>query len=274
MKSVTPLIAFLFICNADAQESSPRNPWKPAPLEISDALKQAKILSSKVLRPASATQGSITVEDIEPPAWPDPMAPTAQLPPPQLTLEELAARRAGQPTELRLFSPTLTIYDRGLSFIRFWTADRSTGYQEYGAWVKLDLSTIHGCGDLIVGRHRYCMMPSVQYARNRFASPGKVPALSAFAENSDILLVAGDDANQEAMEPLRALVGKFNVEGPRIREMAAAIKADHEGRAAWEKAHPETPRNVVIKHWVIESNLPPKKKTASFQGTARRSASE
>ena len=254
------LLTFLImpaLLHAQAPVETERNPWLPDPTELPRAVKEARILSRRVAEPATATKGRVIIEAIAPPAWPAPAAPAAIPPVSRLTMEERAARRASEPNELVLFSPTVLVYDNGLSLVRWWTADRFTGYQEYIVWVQLDLSDIQFCGDLIVDRRRYCLMPMMFHARERYVSRARVPALTDFPENSDIIVTKGDISNQEAMAPLLALVAKFDSQGDQIRDTAAAVKADQAARAAWEKANPKKPRDTVIKHWVIQSGLPP-----------------
>jgi hypothetical protein len=233
-----------------AQAPVERNPWKSAPPELPEAVKQAKVLSRKVAQPASGTAGRLIVEEIETPLFPAP-APALEVAGPGLSAEERAARRAKEPNELRLFSPTVVVHENGLSLVRWWTADRTTGYQEYTAWVKLDLSSISACGDLSVGRCCYLLMPVMRHAGDRFASKEQIPDLSSFKLPTDIVLTKGDIANKEALEPLRALLEKYDTEGGLIASTAAAQKADLEARIAWEAAHPEAPQDTVIKFWAV-----------------------
>jgi hypothetical protein len=101
-------------------------------------------------------------------------------------------------------------------------------------------------------------MASARHAKDRFTGLVDVPSSAAFQEKGGIILIKGNSANLEAMEPLSALLAKYEKEGPAILAADAAIKADNAARAAWEKAHPRKPREKVIKHWVVRSNLPPK----------------
>jgi hypothetical protein len=144
-----------------------------------EAVAKARVQARTVLKGAGGPEGgNLIVEVIEPPFLVVPAPPVAQ-PFALLSEEELAARaarRAAEPNEFRLFSPSVVTYDNGISLISWWTADRKTGYQEYSAFVNLDLSSIFACGDLTVGRRRYCMMAMGHKASDRFVAQVKPPA--------------------------------------------------------------------------------------------------
>ena len=257
MKTSSLILVFLFPSHGLTQEPNLPNPWKAAPLEIPEAVKRSRVHAQTVLRGASGIAGgNLILQRIDPPVLPK-VVPAAAPAVTALSPEEWAARaarRAAEPLELRLFSPTVIVYQNGISLIRWWTVDRFTGYQEYSAWVRLDLSSIYACGDLSVGSRRYCMMASMHHGTDRFLGPIKVPALSDFKDPMDILLTKGDSTNQEAMEPLVALLEKYDTEGEQIAATAARIKADQEAREAWEKVHPVRPEDEVIKFWPIKSS--------------------
>ena len=239
------------------QETAQRNPWKAAPLEMPEAVAKARVKARTILKGAGgAGNGNLVVEVIEPPVLVAPIPAMAQ-PVVPLSEEELAARaarRATEPNEFRLFSPSVVVYQNGISLIKWWTADRLTGYQEYSAFVKLDLSSIFACGDLTVGRRRYCIMATTHHASDRFVAQVKPPALTDFKEPTDIILTQGDSTNQEALEPLMALLSKYDNESGLIESTAAAIKADQEARKTWEAANPEPPIDSVIRFWPIQSS--------------------
>jgi hypothetical protein len=238
------------------QETALRNPWKAAPLEMPEAVAKARVQARTVLKGAGGSAGgNLIVEVIEPPVLLQ-AAPVAALSAAPLSEEELAARaarRAAEPNELRLFSPSVVVYENGVSLISWWTADRKTGYQEYSAFVNLDLSSIFACGDPTVGKRRYCMMAMAHKASDRFVAQVKPPALTEFKEPTDIILTKGDSTNQEALEPLMALLAKYDAESGLIESTAAAIKADQAARTAWEAEHPEPPEDSVIRFWPIQS---------------------
>jgi len=221
-----------------------------------EAVAKARVQARTVLKGAGGPEGgNLIVEVIEPPFLVVPAPPVAQ-PFALLSEEELAARaarRAAEPNEFRLFSPSVVTYDNGISLISWWTADRKTGYQEYSAFVNLDLSSIFACGDLTVGRRRYCMMAMGHKASDRFVAQVKPPAPTDFKEPTDIILTKGDSTNQDALEPLMALLTKYDAESGLIESTAAAIKADQEARKIWEAANPEPPTDSVIRFWPIQS---------------------
>ena len=238
------------------QETAKHNPWKAVPPEMPEAVAKARVQARTVLKGAGGPRGgNLIIEVIEPPVLEAPATPAA-IPVAPLSGEELAARaarRAAEPNEFRLFSPSVIVYDNGVSLIKWWTADRKAGYQEYSAFVNLDLSTIFACRDLTVGRRRYCIMAVTHHASDRFAAEAKPPGLTDFKDPTDIILTKGDPTNQEALEPLMALLSKYDTESGLIESTAAAINADQEARSAWEKAHPPRPEDVVIKFWPIKS---------------------
>lgn len=257
MKSNILLLLCLFPCILPAQDVADQNPWEPVKPELPKAIKDAAVLSRWVLRPATMTEGRVVIEEIAPPQFPRPVdKPLATAVP--LSADSWTFRKAAAFSELRLFSPTVILTDSSYSLVRWWSADPFTGYQEFAAWVDCDLSSINACGDLTVGSRRYCLMASARHAKDRFTGLVDVPSSAAFQEKGGIILIKGNSANLEAMEPLSALLAKYEKEGPAILAADAAIKADNAARAAWEKAHPRKPREKVIKHWVVRSNLPPK----------------
>lgn len=255
MKSVLIFTCCILSTLGWGQETNLRNPWKAAPLEVPEAVTKALVQARTILEGAGGAGGNLIMEVIEPPVLPE-FIPVVAEPTIPLSEEELAARaarRATEPKEFRLFSPSVVVYENGISLVKWWTADRLTGYQEYSAWVKLNLESIHACGDLTVGKRRYFLMPTMHHATDRFVGMEQVPALTQFREPNDILLKKGDSTNHDAMEPLLALLEKYNTEGGQIASTAAAIKTDQEARTSWEAAHPEPPADMVIKFWPVES---------------------
>ena len=172
------------------------------------------------------------------------------VPPTKGELAAQAARRTLEPNELLLFSPTVVIYENGISQVRWGSVDRLKGYQQYAAFVRLDLQAINACPDLIVGRRCYCLMPMMFHATDRMVWEWKAPAISSFKEPTDIVLVEGDPGNKTALEPLLALLSYFDENGPQLKETAALIKADQKARAVWEAEHAnDPPQNSVIRFW-------------------------
>lgn len=252
MKVVHLLILFLIPVVLSAQETTPVNPWKAAPPVVPEAVLNARVTAQTVLKGGGgAGGGDLVIQRIERPVFPPKVAVTAPVivPPTQEELAARAARRALEPNVLLLFSPTVVIYRDGISLVSWGSVDRFKGYQQYAAWVRLDLSAIYACPDLTVGRTRYCMMPMMFHATDRMAQQWKAPAASSFKEPTDIVLAQGDPTNKAALEPLLALLAKFDSDGETLQATAAAIKADQEARAAWEAANPAPPENTVIRFW-------------------------
>lgn len=253
MKAVSILILSLTPAVLSAQEAVPVNPWKAAPPAVPEEVANARIMAQTVLKGGGGAKGGdLVIQRIERPVYPPKVEVPAPVvvPPTEEQLAARAARRALEPDELRLFSPTIVIFREGLFLVRWGSVDRLKGYQQYAAFVRLDLSAIYACPDLTVGRRRYCMMPMMFHATDRMVQQWKAPAASSFKEPTDIVLVEGDPDNKSTLEPLLALLSYFDANGPQLNETAAAIKADQEARAAWEAAHTnDPPENTVIKFW-------------------------
>jgi hypothetical protein len=253
MKTISILILSLTPAVLTAQESAlERNPWKAAPPIVPEAVLKARVTAQTVLKGGGEKGGDLIIQRIERPVSPPKLERPAPVvvPPTQEQLAARAARRALEPNELRLFSPTIVIYRDGLSLVRWGSVDQLKGYRQYAAFVRLDLSAIQACPDLTVGRTRYCMMPMMFHATDRMVQQWKAPAASSFKEPTDIVLAEGDPNNRTAMEPLLALLSHFDANWPQLQETAAAIKADQEARAAWEAEHAnDPPENSVIRFW-------------------------
>ena len=93
------------------------------------------------------------------------------------------------------------------------------------------------------------MMPMMFHATDRMAQQWKAPGPTDFKLSTDIILAEGDPDNKTALEPLLALLNKYDTQGPQIEYHAEAIKQDQAARAAWEAAHPAPPENTVIRFW-------------------------
>jgi hypothetical protein len=254
MKAVSLLIFSLTPAIVSAQEpTTERNPWKAALPSVPEAVMNARVTAQTVLKGGGGAEGGdLIIQRIERPVFP-PKAPVPApviVPPTEEQLAARAARRASEPNVLLLFSPTIVVFRDGLSLVRWGSVDRLKGFQQYAAFVRLDLSAIYACPDLTVGRTRYCMMPMMFHATDRMVQQWKAPDPSFFKEATDIVLAEGDPDNKTALEPLLALLAKFDTDGPQLQETAAAIKADQEARAAWEAEHAnDPPENTVIRFW-------------------------
>ena len=252
MKITLFLTGFIIPTLGWAQESPRLNPWKVATLEMPEAVINARVKAQTVKLGGGTAGGHLVMQVIEPPAL-VPVVPVPTTAASRLTLEDRAAKRAASPPHTEcLFMPTVVVYDNGISLIRWWpdcSKRDSTGGQEYLAWVNLDLSSINGCGDFMAGKRHFTLLPTLSRAKTPFTGPLKPPALSDFRRKSDIILTAGDSTNKDAMEPVMALLAKYDTEGQLIVAADATIKADQKAQAAWEKANPEPPTHTVIKFW-------------------------
>ena len=251
MKKTCLVLLCLVPLTSRGQEIPPVNRWKAPPLPVPDAVAKEKVLNRKVIKGGGQGGGDLILERIAAPAFPKGVtAPeVVKLPPTPEALAARAARRETEPNELLLFSPTVVVFENNLSLVQWWSADQITGYQEFSAWVRLDLSSINACGDLTVGRRRYYMMSTMYHAADRSAGKIKAPPLTDFKEDSDILLTKGNPANAAALEPLHALIEKYDRERGLIESTAAAIKADEDARRAYEAKYPSPPENTVIRYW-------------------------
>jgi hypothetical protein len=262
MKTVAYLLLAVAPTFLSAQEpATERNPWKAAPPAVPEEVLKARIHAQTVLPGASGIAGgNLILQRIEPPSFKAPARVKEPVKPARsFTAEELASRRAAEPTDLQLFSPTVVVYPNGISMVRWGAVDKLTGYRQFAAWVRLDLSTIYAAGDVTVGRRRYCMMPMMFHATDRMVRDWKAPAPPDFKLPTDIILAEGDPENKTALEPLHALLERYDSAGDQIAEAAAAMKEEQEARAAWEKAHPQKPEDAVIKFWPIRSSQYPTK---------------
>lgn len=253
MKSQFLLIMFMIPSALLSQDAVPANPWKAASPALPEAVLNARVTAQNVLKGGGgAGGGDLVIQRIERPVFPAKAASQAPVIVP-LTQEQLAARSArrnSEPNELLLFAPTIVIFRDGLSLVRWGCVDRLKGYQQYAAFIRLDLSAIYACPDLTVGRTRYCMMPIMFHATDRMVQQWKAPDPSSFKEPTDIVLVEGDHNNKSALKPLLALLAKFDSDGAQLKETAAIINADREARAAWEAEHAnDPPVNTVIRFW-------------------------
>jgi len=250
MKTAALLVSALTATLLPAQEPAVRNPWKTAPPVVPEAVATARVTAQTVLKGGGTAGSDLIIQRIEPPVFPEQPRPPSPLPAAaKLTRELWAARRAAEPNELLLFSPTVIVHPGGLSIVRWGTADKRAGYRQYAAWVRLDLSSIYACGDLTVGRRRYCLMPVMFHATDRMVQQWKAPAATDFKLPTDIILTEGDPDNAAALEPLLALLNEYDTQGQQIAHTAEAIKIDQAARAAWEAAHPAPPENAVIRFW-------------------------
>lgn len=250
------------------------NPWKAPRPVLPDAVLRAKVQARTVS--VYPDGSSLTIDIIAPPVLPAPT--TLELPAmasqpaaldsatagaalPDLTT---AAKTPGggmprRLTELKLFSPAITVYEgTGISRITWWGGK---GLKEFSALVRVDLSSIAACGDLERDGRRWLLLPAMRSGNARFAAKEKVPALTDFQLDTDIILTKGDPADTEALVPLQVLLEKYDTEGGLIASTAAAMKADQEARAAWEKAHPEKPEQVTVKMWPVQSTEYPTAQT-------------
>jgi hypothetical protein len=252
MKIALFLSVFLLPLPGFCQESPPINPWKAAPPVVPVEVMNARVTGQTVLKGGGgAGGGDLIIQRIERPVFPPKLAVPAVVPqvPTKEALAARTARLALEPNELRLFSPTIVLFGDGVSLVRWGSSDGVKGYQQYAAWVRLDLSAINACPDLTVGRRRYCLMPMVFHATDRMVQQWKAPAPDSFQETTDIVLAEGDLENTASLEPLHALLAKFDSEGASIATAAAAIKAAHAARVSWEAANPAPPENTVIRFW-------------------------
>ena len=201
MKAASILILFFAPVFLPAQETAwERNPWKAVPPLLPDAVINARVTAETVLKGGGEEGGDFIIQRIERPVFTHKPTVPAPLVVPR-TKGELAARtarRALEPNELLLFSPTVVIYENGISQVRWGSVDRLKGYQQYAAFVRLDLQAIDACPDLIVGRRCYCLMPMMFHATDRMVWEWKAPAISSFKEPTDIVLVEGDPGNKNS----------------------------------------------------------------------------
>ncbi len=219
---------------------------RPAPREMPAAVKNARVLS-QVVAPGAAGGAPLTVSLIEPPTLPVPAAHPRVVA--AFTDEQRAAIRAAEPLLLLNFAPTIEVYPGGVSLVHWGMVDAEKGYQEFEAWVPLDLTSITIVGDLEVGRTRYSVM-GFAYPATGSAPAREAPAAQALAGAYD--LAKGDPANAAALEPLRALLAIYKQEGAQLAATHAALQARQQEVEQWERGNPEPPRPAEIRLWSME----------------------
>jgi hypothetical protein len=104
-----------------------------------------------------------------------------------------------------------------------------------------------------VKKCRYLLMPSVWSAADRFAAKRKAPTLEEFKGADNIILVKGDAKDKATLEPLLALLEKYDAEGPRMDAAHAAAKVRQAEQAAWEAVHPAPVEEMTVRFWPVQS---------------------
>lgn len=195
---------------------------------------------------------NLIIQRVSPPVLP-PVPPVVLRPP--LTPAQLAARHAARPTpvETRLLSITVTRYTENLSYIEWWPQG---GGEPYGAWSNADYEALRMVPDMEVtpGEIRWLIFPYI--INNRILHPGTGPlALPQLpADGPGFLLVKGNPADSDNINPVAALHKIYKEEGAELKRVWAERERLRLAEEAWRAANPPPPRgDAVIRFWIIES---------------------
>lgn len=198
---------------------------------------------------------NLIIQRVAPPLLPAP--PPAVIPPP-LTPEQLAARAAARaarpaPLETRLLCLSVTRYAENLSYIEWWPF---RGGEPFGAWSNADYDALRMVPEVEVApaNIRYLIFPFFIYNPRVRPGMGPVALPQLPADGPGFLVVKGDAADAENVNPVAALHQIYAEEGTELK----AAWAEHERvrleQEAWRAAHPPPPRgDAVIRMWPIKS---------------------
>lgn len=275
----------------------------PAPKEFSKEVAEAPVHARAIAKQAGERGANLVMELVAPPAADADEVPSSSPARPvnvaPWTAEEREARRAAAPDRILLFTPSITLFDGGISRIAWSATFPNPGggpprFEDYVVWAPVNLESIRAVGDLMVGKTRWLLSPSVTKAASQpqTASPAKgtspggsinhqpsainSPTLADFngpgGPSGSILVEKGNAELSEGLEPVMALMAKYQdpAERARIAEDFAKMTAMQAAAEAWAKEHPEPVRDTVIKFWPVESTEYP---TASVPAPAAGRAS-
>ena len=198
---------------------------------------------------------NLIIQRVSPPVLPPlPALPVRVLPPP-LTPEQLAAHRAARPRpmETRLLSLMVTHYAENLSYIEWWP---QAGGEPYGAWSNADYEALRMVPEMEVtpGEIRWLIFPYI--INNRILRPGTGPlALPQLpADGPGFLLVKGNPADRDNINPVAALHKIYKEEGAELKRVWAERERVRLEEEAWRAANPPPPPgDAVIRFWIIEN---------------------
>ncbi len=140
-----------------------------------------------------------------------------------------------------------TVYDRRASVIRWNHPDTNEAYE---ALCGFDISLITGLGRFARGGENYSVMlihTRIDTTRPRKFPLPNLPDLSSVTENS-ITYLKGDPSDAIGTAPVTLVKELITHEKTRLQIFQADLARHHAARAAWEKAHPEPPRDETI--WI------------------------
>jgi hypothetical protein len=217
----------------------------PIPPEVANS---PILLETKHQLKGSLAGNRLVIQKIAPPVFPAREVATAQ--------REEGAQLPARPKkiavkEYRVFSPTVTIFPNGLSHVAWGVLEAPGNWQNYEAWVAVDLSTVEACGDIADGDVQYFLSPSVLPAGLKYAarlSPPKAGELGG-----DFLLIKGDASKSKAMSPLLTLLAVYKQDAAKIKADFDSRQAEQAARAAWLRENPEPARDTVLKFWEIDA---------------------
>ncbi len=195
---------------------------------------------------------NLIIQLVSPPVLPQ--LPVRVLAPP-LTPEQLAARRAARPRTLepRLLSLMVTRHAENLSYIEWWP---QAGGERYAAWSNADYDALSMVPEMEVppGDIRWLIFPYL--TDNRILRPGTgpldLPQLPA--DGPGFLLVKGNPADSEKVDPVAALHKIYKVEGAELKRAWAGSERLRREEEAWRAANPPpAPGDLVLRFWPVKS---------------------
>ncbi len=140
-----------------------------------------------------------------------------------------------------------TIYDRRASVIRWNHPDTNEPYE---ALCGFDIGLIAGLGRFVRGGENYSVMlmhSRIDTTRSRKIPLPNLPDLAAVTADS-ITYLKGDPADAIGTAPVTLVKELIANEKTRLQIFQADLASHQAARAAWEKAHPEPPRDETI--WI------------------------
>lgn len=223
----------------------------PARHEVHETVKSAKVEAEVIVRRGS-DRGAVVIRRIRPPAQSKQSRLRRQVQRPSSEKEnelavELKRLAVENPVTVKWFIPSIEVYESGVSLVRWQSPDQDGEWGGFEAWVALDLSTIRGCGSFQVGETAYDMLALTIDARSRRLVPEKGELVEKYR------LTKGDSENEEALEPLLAIIQLYEQDGDDIAAVYEAIEARKAAWQKWKRENPAPVRDTEISFWPIQS---------------------
>ena len=233
-------------------------PAKPLPkLEIP----AENILSTKV---QNLEDHKLILQEVVPMDLPPPPEPAA---PVEMTAERRAAFEARklQIKQRRLLSLSVAVYrsERYQGKVRTLFQWRSDDRQrEFKAWSNVDAVWLSGYANFQTATTFYSvfMIPSefdidrreaLVASRGRKFTPPQIPELPVTANS---FVVSEGEPTPEELAPIVAIHDLFKTEGEKLRLTYEKRILAQKEEAAYLKAHPPKPEDIVVRYWRIQKS--------------------